>query len=231
MSDFATFCYNVEGAHDIKSSQKQFELKFCRFRRLGSNFTRGSHQMFYKKTVLKNFTIFTEQHQPQSPFLGSDFIKKETLTQGFCCKFFTIFKNAFFTEYLWLNVSILQQLLTLYFVIIYSWQVSNSEKTSVGKKNLIHVSQGFYRFIFLLHMQSICCILSSQDFLVWRHLNTMLLTNFENLNSISKIFLPRKTQFLSFDRPSNYLYLFKNHRRTVSYGKVKCHFKVVICEH
>ena len=33
-----------------------------------------------------------------------------------------------------MNASILQQLLALYFVIIYSWQLSRSEKSLVGKK-------------------------------------------------------------------------------------------------
>ena len=34
-----------------------------------------------------------------------------------------------------MNASILQQLLALYFAIIYSWQLSCSEKSLVGKKN------------------------------------------------------------------------------------------------
>ena len=37
-------------------------------------------------------------------------------------------------------------------------------------------------------------------------------TNFENLNSISKIF--QKTQIFSFDGPTYYFYLFKNHWQT-----------------
>ena len=45
--------------------------------------------------------------------------------------------------------------------------------------------------------------------LALRHLNTMLLTKFENLNSILNIF--QETQFLSFNGPTNYLHLFKNH--------------------
>ena len=39
-------------------------------------------------------------------------------------------------------------------------------------------------------------------------------TNFENLNSILNI--PKK-HVLSFERRSNYLYLFKNHRQTFSW--------------
>ena len=38
------FCDNVGRAHDIKCIQKQLELKFCWFQRLGSNFTRDSHR-------------------------------------------------------------------------------------------------------------------------------------------------------------------------------------------
>ena len=45
--------------------------------------------------------------------------------------------------------------------------------------------------------------------LALRQLNTMLLTKFENLNSILNIF--QETQFLSFNGPTNYLHLFKNH--------------------
>ena len=44
-----------------------------------------------------------------------------------------------------------------------------------------------------------------------RHLNTMILTNFENLNSILNI--SQETQYLSLDGPSNYLYLFKNRQQ------------------
>ena len=44
------------------------------------------------------------------------------------------------------------------------------------------------------------------NLLARKHLNTMLLTNFKHFS--------RNTQFLSFDGPSNYLYLFKNHQQT-----------------
>ena len=55
-----------------------------------------------------------------------------------------------------------------------------------------------------------------------RHLKTIICTNFENLTSISN------TQFLSFNGPSNCLYLFKSHRQTISWpGKgPSCHIKV-----
>ena len=56
-----------------------------------------------------------------------------------------------------------------------------------------------------------CMLYSEQPtiLLARSHLNTMILTNFENLNSISNIF-----QEISFDVPSNYLYLFKKQRQT-----------------
>ena len=77
-----------------------------------------------------------------------------------------------------MTASILEQLLALYFAITYSWQ-------------------RFYRFRFLLHgffffifSYAKCMLYSKQPtiFLARRHLNTMFLTNFENLNSISNIF-------------------------------------------
>ena len=89
-----------------------------------------------------------------------------------------IFKNTFFTEHLWMTASILQELLTLYFSIVYTWQISSNEKSLVGKK-FIHISQEFYRFLlrryfFLIFFekciftlsatQNLCCTLSSQPF-------------------------------------------------------------------
>ena len=95
--------------------------------------------------------------------------------------------------------SILQQLLALYFTIIYSWQLSSSEKSIMGKK-FIHMPQGFYRFRFLflffffsfffIFFDKSClpcwlhkdyAVLSAANVvLARRHLNTILLTNFEN---------------------------------------------------
>ena len=72
------FCHNVEGDHDIKCSQKQLELKFCWFQRLGSKFTRGS----IKKAALKNFGIFTGKHLCQSIFSGCSFIRKRLWHRG-----------------------------------------------------------------------------------------------------------------------------------------------------
>ena len=101
-------------------------------------------------------------------------------------------------------VSILQQLLPLYFVIIYSWQLSSSEKLLAGKKIdpyisrilqiYISLTQTFF-FHFLWQMPVYLVgyakrmLYSEQPtvLLARRHLNAMPLTNFENLNSILKI--------------------------------------------
>ena len=96
------FCHNVDGAHDIKWSQKKLRLKLCWFQRLDSNFTRGNHRKCsMKKGVLKNYAIFTGKHPCQSFFLSCNFIKNETLIQRYSCEFCEIFKNTFFTELLW----------------------------------------------------------------------------------------------------------------------------------
>ena len=61
-------------------------------------------EMFYKKCVLKNFAKFTWNHQYQSLFFNKvacNFITTETLAQVISCEFCEIFKNNFFTEYLW----------------------------------------------------------------------------------------------------------------------------------
>ena len=67
ISRFFIFCLNVEGAHDIKCSQKQLELKFCWFQRLDSNFTRCSPR--------RCSAIFIGKHLCQSLPLRSNFIE------------------------------------------------------------------------------------------------------------------------------------------------------------
>ena len=66
---------------------------------------RGNHSgVFCKKGVLKNFAKFTGKHLRQRLFFNKvaggtcNFIKRETLSQVFSCKFCKIFKNTFFTE-------------------------------------------------------------------------------------------------------------------------------------
>ena len=61
--------------------------------------------------------------------------------QEFSCKFFKMFKNAFFPDHLWMTASALKQLLALYFPIIYSWQLSSSEKSLVGKNVHPYISK------------------------------------------------------------------------------------------
>ena len=69
---------------------------------------RSSHQRFsIKKVVLKNFVKVTGKHLCQCPFFQKvaglrayNFIKVETLTQAFFCKFCKNFKNTSFTKHL-----------------------------------------------------------------------------------------------------------------------------------
>ena len=145
--------------------------------------------------------VFTEKH----------------LCQRFSCEFCKIFNNTFFTEHIWMNPSVLQQLLAIYFSMIYCWQLSRSKKSLVGQK-FIHISQGFYWFrflffsFFIFHRQIPVYLASYAKHMLYseqpsvlltrRHLNTMVLTNFENVNSIFKHFR-RTTWFLSFDGSSN----------------------------
>ena len=131
-----------------------------------------------------------------------------------------------------MTASILRQLLALYFAIIYGWQLSSSEKLLAGKKIHPYISRVlqiyisfflFFYFLFFSFFLQIPIYLvgyakrklyceQATVLLARKHLNTMLLINFENLNSILYIF--QKTRIFSFSRPSNYMYLFKNHRQT-----------------
>ena len=54
-------------------------------------------EVFCKKGVLGNFTIFTGKHLCQSLFLNKDnnFIKKETLAQVLSCEFYEFSKYTF----------------------------------------------------------------------------------------------------------------------------------------
>ena len=80
---------------------------------------------------------------------------------------------------------------------------------------LVHLPIFFF-FIFSYARRMLYSEETTVFLLAQRHLNTMLLTNFENLNlNIQKFqHFPRNTQFLSFDGPTNYLYFLKNHRQT-----------------
>ena len=73
------------------------------------NCTSCHPEMFCKNGVLKNFTKFIGKNLC---WRGSNFIKKETLTQLFSYKFCKIFKIAFFTEYFrWLLFSYIEHYL------------------------------------------------------------------------------------------------------------------------
>ena len=131
--------------------------------------------------------------------------------------------------------SILQQLLALYFAIIYNWQLSSSEKSLVEKKNssmylkdfagldffiyffiylFICFFIFFYKCLFTLSvMQSVCYTISSQPFFGWETPKHNSFDQFWKFNFYFEHF-PRNTRFLSFGGPSNYLYLFKNYRQT-----------------
>ena len=59
-------------------------------------------EVFCKKDVLRNFAKFTGKHLCQSLYFNKvagkacNFIKKESLAQGFSCEFCEISKNTFF---------------------------------------------------------------------------------------------------------------------------------------
>ena len=120
--------------------------------RLGSNFTRESHRRYSIKKVFLKISQYSQENTcARVPFLFKlqTFIKKETVAQGFSREFFKIFKNTFFPEHLWMTVSVLKQLLALYFAIYIAANFQAAKSHSSGKK-FIHISQGFYRF--LLHI-------------------------------------------------------------------------------
>ena len=78
----------------LESTCKRVLFKFTYIRS-------SSPEVFCKKDVLKNFTKFTVKPLCQSLFFNKVaglFIKKETLAQGFYCKFCEIFKNIFFNK-------------------------------------------------------------------------------------------------------------------------------------
>ena len=118
-----------------------------------------------------------------------------------------------FARYIWMTASILQRLLALYLRITYNWQLSSSKTSLVKNNSSIYFKEfsdldffctdiflAFFFFLFffifldkglftLLVTQNVCYTFEmSTALLARRHLNTMLLSNSENLNSISNIF-------------------------------------------
>ena len=200
------FCNNVDRGHGIKCSQKivGIEIFLISESDLVLILTHGATGGVQQKNALKMFAILTEKHLCQNLFLSCNFIKRETLAQKFSCEFFKIFKNTFFIENLWMTPSILQQLLALYFAVIYRWQLSSSEKSLLEeKKSSIHVKDftdlhffctyNFFHFLWQMSVYLVSYakrkLYSEQPIvlLARRHLNTMLLTNFQSLNFISNI--------------------------------------------
>ena len=114
-----------------------------------------------------------------------------------------------------MTAPILQQLLVLYFAIIYSWQLSSSGITLVGLKNSSiypYISRILQTFFFSFSLTNACLlsrlrkaytVLWAADLLPQKQLNTILLTSFENLKHFAK-----NTRFLGFDGPSNYFYIY-----------------------
>ena len=130
------FCHNEEWAHDIKCSQKWLKLKFPNFKDLVLILPPAATRGVLKKGVFKNFAIFTEKHLFQILFLTCNVIKKRLWHRSFPVNFCTTF-----TKNLWMTSSILQQFLALYFAIIYSYQLSSSEKSLVGEKIHPYISR------------------------------------------------------------------------------------------
>ena len=106
----------------------------------------------------------------QNLFLSCNFIKKETLAQGFSCMFCKIFKNIFFTEHLWMTAyftTVLKDLDFLFLLFFFSFSLTN-----VCLPCHLHKEYAKQPTVLLAP----------------RYLNIMILTDFENLNSISNIF-------------------------------------------
>ena len=94
-----------------------------------------------------------------------------------------------------MTASILQQLLSLYFAITYSWQLSSrKKKSSIYFKDFTDLDF-FYTdifFDFFLYAKRVLYSMQPTTSLARRHLNTMLLTNFEHFGHF-----PRNTQALT----------------------------------
>ena len=142
-----------------------------------------------------------------------------------------------------MTASVLQQLLASYFAIIYSWQLSSSENnSSIYLKYFTDLDFFFSNFfscffiffdkcLFTLSVtQSVCCNLSSQPFCC---LETPKHNTFDQFWKFKSHFehFPRNTRLLSFEGPSNYLYLFKNYRQTFSWpGERPSSLKLLKCD-
>ena len=145
------------------------------------------------------------------------FIERKTLSQGFSCEFFKFLRTSFLRNTSgWLLLFYNSYWLYLYFAIIYSWQLSSSAKSLVGKNVHPHIwtiLQISFTQIFVLHFlwqMSVylvsygnCMLYSKQPtvLLARRYLKTKLLIL---LTKILKIkfhleHFPRNARFLRFD--------------------------------
>ena len=165
-------------------------------------------KLFHKKGVLKIFAIFTRKHPCQSLFLSCNFIEKETLAQEFSCEFYrTPFKSTTI-----LTTPFLQNPSRLIFI--------------------------YTDIFFSFPLTTIClpCRLRKAYAVLWAAnrfvgSETPKLTAFDQFWKFKFPFehFPRNTWFLSVDGPSNYLYLFKNHRQTFLWPEERpsSHFKII----
>ena len=83
-------------SHILTNMFLHFEVrrKFCQLYLILSRSRRP--ELFYQKSVLKNFAKFTGKHLCQFSFLiNCNFIKKQAMVQVFPCEFCEISKNTF----------------------------------------------------------------------------------------------------------------------------------------
>ena len=95
------------------------------------------------------------------------------------------------------------------------------------EKKFIHISQGFYRLRFSFHFlrQMQVYLVGDATHMLYSEPSTILLARGHLNNAFDQFWkikfhfkhFPKNTQLLSFDGPSNCLYLFKNHRQTFSW--------------
>ena len=115
-------------------------------------------------------------------------------------------------------------------------------KSHWSGKKFIHISQRFYRFEFLLHIFFIFdkCVFTlsvCKAYVILWVTNRFVGSETPKHNAFDQFWkfkfhfehFPRNSWFLSFGGPSNYLYLFKNHRKTFSWPRKRppSHLKVI----
>ena len=135
-----------------------------------------------------------------------------------------------------MTASILQQLLALYFEIIYSWQLSSCEKSLVGKKihpyisRILQIQSSFTQINFSFSLTNTCfpCRLSKAYATLWTA-NRFVCSKIPDHNAFDQFwkvkfnfeYFSRHARLFSFDGPSKSLYLFKNHQHFGDHGNVR----------